>query len=96
MSDGGLASCVDAVSGRLHWQERVGGNVSASPVAASGRVYFTTEEGKTVVVRASPTYEPLAENDLEERSFASLALSGRSIFVRTEGRLLRVASERGE
>ena len=43
VSDGGIASCVDARTGAVHWSERLGGNFSASPLLAEGRIYFQNE-----------------------------------------------------
>jgi outer membrane protein assembly factor BamB len=93
VSDGGVASCVDLASGKHHWQERIGGDVSASPVLADGRIYITNEGGKTVVIAASPKFQILAENDLEERTFASAAVVGGAFFQRTESHLYRLESE---
>ncbi|MDB6030125.1 MAG: outer rane biosis protein, partial [Verrucomicrobiales bacterium] len=45
VSDSGIANCVDAKTGKVHWSERIGGGYSASPVLAEGRVYFQNEEG---------------------------------------------------
>ncbi|MBM3848103.1 MAG: quinonprotein alcohol dehydrogenase, partial [Verrucomicrobia bacterium] len=47
IDDGGVASCLDQETGAVIWNERVGGNFSASPIASEGRVYFFNEEGKT-------------------------------------------------
>lgn len=90
VSDGGVASCVDARTGRLHWNERLGGDFSASPLYANGRIYFTNERGRTFVVKASTMFEKLAENDLGERTLASLAVSGPSLLIRTEAHLYRI------
>lgn len=90
VSDSGVASCVDARTGRLHWNERLGGDFSASPLHANGRIYFTNERGRTIVVKASTTFEKLAENDLGERTLASLGVSGPSILIRTEENLYRL------
>ena len=89
-SDSGIASCVDAVTGRQYWQERVGGNYSASPIVADNRIYLTTEKGKTFVLKADTKFEILAENDLKERTFASPAVSGGALFIRTESVLYRI------
>ena len=45
VSDGGIASCLDARTGAVHWQQRLGGSYSASPVFADGRIYFSTRRG---------------------------------------------------
>lgn len=90
VSDSGVASCVDARTGDLHWNERLGGDFSASPLHANGVIYFTNERGKTFVVKASKQFEKRAENDLAERTLASLAVSGPSLLIRTEEHLYRI------
>ena len=46
VSDNGILSCLDAKTGKLNYQERLGGNFSASPLFADGRIYWPSEEGK--------------------------------------------------
>lgn len=57
---------------------------SSSPVLADGRVYMSNEEGTTVVLKAGPEFEVLAENDLGEYTLSSPAISDGQIFLRTE------------
>ena len=90
VSDNGVASCVDARTGELHWNERLGGDFSASPIHANGRIYFTNERGRTFVIRAAKQFVKLAENDLAERTLASLAVSDPSLLIRTEQNLCRI------
>ncbi|MCA9258526.1 MAG: PQQ-binding-like beta-propeller repeat protein, partial [Planctomycetales bacterium] len=90
VSDSGVASCLDATTGKSLWQERLGGGFSASPVVAEGRVYFTNEEGKTFVVNAARDYELLAENELGERTLASAAVADGALYLRTEKALYRL------
>ena len=90
VSDRGEFSCVDVATGELHWREDIGGRYSASLVYGDGRIYVTSEEGTTLVVQAGKTFSKLAENALGEKTFASLALSGKAIFLRTEGNLYRI------
>jgi len=93
VSDGGIASCVDAQTGRVHWQERIGGNYSASPIYANGRIYFQNEEGTGVVVKAGREFEKLASNALGERTLASYAASDRALFIRAEQHLYKVVGD---
>jgi outer membrane protein assembly factor BamB len=65
---------------------------SASPVAADGRVYFVSETGETVVVRAGRTPQVLARNDLGERAIASPAVSNGQIFIRTDDHVFAIGS----
>jgi outer membrane protein assembly factor BamB len=93
VSDGGIASCVDAMTGQVHWQERLGGDYSASPLHAAGRVYFLNEQGTTVVIKASKEFEKLATNPLGERALASAAVSDGALFIRTEEHLFKVGEK---
>jgi outer membrane protein assembly factor BamB len=90
VSDRGVASCVDALTGEAIWQERVPGNYSASPVLAGGHIYFTSEEGRTSVVRAGREFELVAENDLGERTLASMAVVDDALLIRTASKLWRI------
>jgi outer membrane protein assembly factor BamB len=90
VSDHGVATCLDSKSGDVQWTERLGGDFSASPVCADGRVYFTNEDGTTYVVRAARDYELLATNELDERTLASPAVDDGAIYLRTASHLWRI------
>jgi outer membrane protein assembly factor BamB len=90
VSDAGIASCVDAKTGQVQWQERVGGDYSASPLFGGGRIYFLNEAGTTTVVKAGRTFEKLATNELQERALASSAAGDGALFIRTERHLFKV------
>ena len=90
--DGGVASCLDALTGNEHWRERLGGNHDASPVEISGRIYFCNREGKTTVVSASDQFEVLALNQLDGIFKASPAVSDGALFLRSDTHLYRIES----
>ena len=90
VSDRGIASCVDAVSGKLHWQQRLGGNHSASPIYAEGRLYFLNEDGGTVVIEPAKEFRKLATNRLDGYTLASMAVSEGAIFIRSASHLYRL------
>jgi outer membrane protein assembly factor BamB len=91
VSDGGIARCLDARTGKQHWQGRIGNAFSASPIHAHGRVYFQSEDGVGVVLKAGKTFERLARNDLGERSLASYAVGDGALFIRTASQLYRIS-----
>lgn len=90
ISDGGVATCVDAKTGDIHWQERLGGRYSASPLFADGKVYFQSEDGVGVVIAAGKEFNQLARNDLEERTLASYAVIDEALLIRTDKHLYRI------
>lgn len=93
VTEKGIAACFEAATGKLHWQERIGGSYSASPVAADGHVYFLSEDGETVVIKASATFTLVARNPLREPCQASMAVSRRQLFLRTKDHLFRIGKE---
>ena len=83
----GVLSCYNAKSGEKVYQERIaekGGAFTASPVAAAGRLYLTSEEGEIHVIKAGPRYELLATNLMNEVCMATPAISEGMLFVRTQ------------
>ncbi len=93
ITDGGIASCFNAESGQIVWQERLGGNFSASPVAAAGRIYFVSDNGETTVVAADPEFKVLGKNALGEKLQASPALANGHLFIRTEKNLFCIGGK---
>jgi outer membrane protein assembly factor BamB len=92
VTNAGIATCLDATDGSRLWRQRLPGSYQASPVAGDGKVYFTSMEGTTVVIRAGAEYEEIARNDLGEEVMASPAISDGQIFVRTRSSLYCIRS----
>lgn len=90
VTDNGIVTCVDAKTGKEYWRARVGGNHSASPIYADGRIYFLSEEGESVVLAPGRELKHLATNQIEGRTLASMAVAGGSIFIRSETHLYRI------
>ena len=93
ITDGGIASCLDAKTGEQVWQERVGGNHSASPVAAEGRIYFLSESGECTIIKAGPEFEVLARNTLPGKFQASMAVSNGRLFLRSNEAIYAVGQK---
>jgi outer membrane protein assembly factor BamB len=92
ISDNGIATCLDAKTGNPYWQVRLGGNHSASPIYADGRIYFLSEEGESVVIAPGKLFKALAQNQLDGQTLASMAVSGGSIFIRSQTHLYRLSN----
>lgn len=93
IADNGVASCLNARTGEVFWQERLGGSYSASPLFAGGKLYFQSEQGMGVVLQAGKEFKLLAKNPLDERSLASAAAADGALFLRTETHLYRIGTQ---
>jgi len=92
-SDAGIVTCVEARTGKVHWQERVEGRFFGSPVWVEGRLFCISTTGKVVVIAASDKFKPIAVNDLGEASNATPALGGNRMYLRTLGQLVSLGGE---
>ncbi len=86
----GIVSCIDASTGEIIWQDRIGGTFSASPVFAGGHIYFCDEKGKTTVVKPADELTVVAENKLNDGCMATPAPLGQAIFIRTRTAMYRI------
>ena len=85
VNDRGIMFCLDARTGKeIYGRQRLRpGTYSGSPVLADGRIYITNEDGVTSVVKAGPAFAVLAENEFDDYSLSSPAISGGQMFFRT-------------
>ena len=90
INDGGVATALDAKTGEQIWSERIGGNFSASPILADGKIYFCNEEGKTTVIAAGREFKKLAENTLGGGFMASPAVTDNALILRSKTHLYRI------
>jgi outer membrane protein assembly factor BamB len=90
VSDSGIVSCLEARTGKELWQERLGGDYSASLLYADGRVYCFGQDGKATVLKAERTYEVLGSNRLAAGFMASPAILGKALILRTKTDLYRI------
>ena len=89
MDDTGVASCLNAVNGSTLWRERVGGNYSASPLFADGKIFYASHEGKVTVIEPADEFQKLAENSLPGQIMASPIAVDDSLYLRTDTAIYR-------
>jgi len=89
--DGGVASCLDSSNGTTIWQERIGGNYSASPLFWNDLIYFFSEEGKTTIIEANDAFKMVATNELDSGFMASPAVADDSLILRTKSHLMKIS-----
>jgi outer membrane protein assembly factor BamB len=92
-NDNGVLTVYDAASGAQIYVHRIGttnSTFSASPVAAGGRIYFSSEDGEVFVIKAGLAYELLATNRMGEPLMATPAVSDGVLLIRGQRHLFAV------
>jgi len=91
VADTGVASCLDARSGKALWSERLGaGQFAASPILAKGRLYFFGMDGDVVVTKAATEFKVLARGKFADGFMATPAVTGKALILRTKSAVYRV------
>ena len=91
VADNGIASCLDAKTGKIHWQERTARTTSASPLLVGDRLYILDEFGTTTLLATGKQFKKLGGNKLEgERTLATPVPAEGTLFIRTEKGLYRI------
>jgi outer membrane protein assembly factor BamB len=94
LANQGILDCYELRGGKELYRNRIphqGGGFSASPIAADGRIYLSSEDGDIFVVRCGPKFDLIATNPMGERLMATPALAGGAMYVRGEKHLLAVS-----
>jgi outer membrane protein assembly factor BamB len=86
----GALTCFNALTGEVKYRQSLGDAFSASGIAADGKIYFTAESGKIFVIQAGPDFMQLAVNDMKDVCMATPAISGNSLYFRTQHFLIAV------
>ena len=85
---------MNAMTGEIHYSERIGGEFSASPLAAGDRIYFFDQEGKTTLLALGKEFKVIGKNSLGDGFMASPAAVDGALFLRSKSKLYRVESSR--
>ena len=85
VKNGGIATCVDAQTGEVVYRKRIGsrGSYYSSPIIAHNRVYIASNTGIVTVFQTGDKFKILASNSLGEKIYATPAVVGNDIYVRT-------------
>lgn len=93
-SDAGIVSCVEVPSGQLLWSQRVGGNVSSSPIIVGDKLVGIADDGTVTILAADRTYKEIGQVKLGENIRSTPAVREDCMLVRTESNLIRIGRPR--
>jgi outer membrane protein assembly factor BamB len=80
----GQLTCYNALTGEVKYKENLKEAFTASGIAADGKLYFSSEEGNIYVIKAGPEFKLLAKNSMKDVCMATPAISGNTMFFRTQ------------
>jgi outer membrane protein assembly factor BamB len=92
--DRGEISCLRSATGKQLWREKPAGPFYGSPVWVNGNLYCITRKGEVVVIKAASTYELFAVNPLGEESYATPAVAGGRMYLRTYSHLISIGGKK--
>ena len=93
-ADDGRVACLKMLTGEQVWFEKVGAQFYGSPVWVDGRLYAIAKNGDVVVIAAADKFEVLARVPLGEASFATPAVSGGVMYLRTQSHLFSLGGKK--
>jgi len=95
MKEGGIVSSLDPANGQVLKQGRTPNALEeyyASPVAGDGKIFVVSASGKVTVLKADAQWEIVATNDLDEEVWATPAIAGGNLYIRTRNALYAFAA----
>jgi outer membrane protein assembly factor BamB len=94
VTDAGVAVCILAATGKEVWRETLGvGAFYGSPVLVGEHIYIISKRGEVVAFTAADKFKPLGVSPLGEGSFASPAIAGGRMYLRTFSSLIAVGKK---
>jgi outer membrane protein assembly factor BamB len=93
LANNGLFDAYDLQTGKEVYRQRlpnVGSGFSASPVAADGKIYLSSEDGDVIVIGAGPEFSHIGTNPMGDLIMATPALSDGRMYIRTAGAVFAI------
>jgi outer membrane protein assembly factor BamB len=92
--ENGIVTCVDAATGKQHWQQRIGGKFWGSPIRVADKIYCIGEGGDVMVIAAdTKAYKLLGKMPLGDVSHSTPAVSGGRMYLRTGSKLFSLGGK---
>lgn len=88
--DRGMATCLDAMTGKVVWKEKLSGNFNSSPVYAAGNLYFFNVKGDCTIIKPGDSFQKVAENSIGETVKTVPVFVNGKMILRTEKHLYQI------
>jgi outer membrane protein assembly factor BamB len=90
INEKGNIQCFDVKTGEVVWSNHLKGEFYSSPVYADGRIYFPSKQGIIYVLQEGREFKILAENKLDGELWSTIAVSGKSLLIRSDKALYKI------
>ena len=90
---GGIVHCLDANTGKVHWEHDTRADLWSSPFVADGKMYIGTDDAMVLVFEHGKQKKLLAENEMDGRIRTAPVAVGSVLYVLTENKLYAIAKE---
>lgn len=90
LSDDGVLICAEAKTGDEVWSKRLRGKFGAALVTTGDRIYLSNTKGATTIIATGREYRELAVSQLDGELWASPAVTGNALLLRTKTHLYRI------
>ena len=87
-----IMMCIEAKTGDIIWSKRVRGKYNSSPIYANGKIYFSSTQGKVIVINEGRKLDIIAENELEGEIWTTPVILDGNILIRTSKFLYKIGS----
>ncbi len=92
--DAGRLSCIDVLTGKVIWRERIRGAFYGSPVCVNDRLYCVSKTGEVFVVAAADTFKLLGRVKLGQGCFTTPAVCNGVMYFRTDSKLFSLGGRK--
>jgi outer membrane protein assembly factor BamB len=93
LSDAGIASAIEAATGREIWSERLRAEFFSSPVLIDGKIYCASTKGEMIVIAAGDTFKEIARSPIGEGTHSTPCVDGGKIYLKTFTHLVCLGSK---
>ena len=83
VSDGGIATCIDATTGKEIWKDNLRDTFFSSPIRIDDRIYAVSRRADVVVFKAGDSFELLGRTLINEETNATPIVDNERLYIRT-------------
>lgn len=93
ISDSGIATALEAATGKEIWSERLRAEFFGSPVLIDGKIYCATTKGEMIVLATGDAFQLLGRSPIGEGTHSTPCVDGDRIYMKTFSHLVCIGGK---